>query len=1204
MLAFFTVTVPTTRQGFAIALRDARVGRGLSLRATARAVGLPPSTLQGWFDGRHLPTLALQDQFCTLLKVLGLERESDEWLRALDALRGGGPVGANPYLGIQSYGTDDAERYFGRERILDELVAAIDTVQSSLSGKVVAVVGLSGAGKTSLLQAGLVGRECGPAGRLAHFAPVLINVADVPDWAPGGEPTLLIVDHFEAIQTLDDHAREQAVVALVGQPEHVTCVIAMVADAYGYAVADERLHPALGAPVLLSALSDDEFTEIIRCPAQGSGRSVDDTLVALIRRDLHRYGPPAPSVLPLLSNSLFRTWEHATGTTVGVQDYMATGGLWGGLERLAEGIYQGATPDDQLRIRRLFLSLVQVTRDGIERRSVELAAVPESDWGFVDQYLTARLLSISGSTLVISHSALLGRWARLAAWADEERDVLLFRRRLSKAAEVWEESRRDPNALVPVDALLLGDYVEERDFALNRLETEYLEASVARAEDQGRAQRREIAKLRRRNHVITALGAVATALFLVAMVSAVRIGQVSEDAQLAKAEAQSRQLALIAEETRPTDRNVAAQLSLAAYRLSPTAEAAAAVLKSAGLQAPWRILGPAGTVRVVARQDGQLLARAASDGSVHVWRGADFASPPDAFTVSDGQLFGLGHGEVAGRQLLAVAGQNTASVWDVTTAEATRLVEVGAEGTAYSAVIGGGVAYFGMLDGTVQRVDLTTAEPTRLESWIYLADTAVQTIAVSPDGRTVVAGGTDTVMAWRSDGERLWDETFERWITQLAFSPDGGSLVAAGGGGHAVLFDVNGDGAERVRDISQGPLSIHSAAVGEDLIVLGSASGEVTALDRSGARLGMFAEPSAVTGLTLVGDRPVTGTLEGTVRIWPDRPSGLLVTGSDTRDPADLNEGLVTKFLGDSVLVFDTAGAELHRVPKPESASGGFNVNLVSEELLVVPTADGRLATWSLADGASTEPTYSIVGEGSAYVLLRSPQDDRALYAEANVDRAFVLERDGLTWTVADEFETWSTLAMGWHPTEPVVAAMSVDSTELILYDASALPLSELGRVAVPSDGAAVVLEWASAGGTLFIGTDSGYVFEVDVTDPANPAVTRTVDDLHSGVKSLTISDQGDRLAAGLVDGRIHVWHDTEEGFQPELALRPGKGPVSELMFDDDRLVFITDDEGIYAWPLDAEAAAAQICDQIGQPLDAHEWGHLAAGVPAVEECS
>ena len=237
-------------------------------------------------------------------------------------------------------------------------------------------------------------------------------------------------------------------------------------------------------------------------------------------------------------------------------------------------------------------------------------------------------------------------------------------------------------------------------------------------------------------------------------------------------------------------------------------------------------------------------------------------------------------------------------------------------------------------------------------------------------------------------------------------------------------------------------------------------------------------------------------------------------------------------------------------------------------------------------------------------MLLRSPQDDRALYAEANVDRAFVLERDGLTWTVADEFVTWSTLVMGWHPTEPVVAAMSVDSTELILDDASALPLSELGRVAVPSDGAAVVLEWASAGGTLFIGTDSGYVFEVDVTDPANPAVTRTVDDLHSGVKSLTISDQGDRLAAGLVDGRIHVWHDTEEGFQPELALRPGKGPVSELMFDDDRLVFITDDEGIYAWPLDAEAAAAQICDQIGQPLDAHEWGHLAAGVPAVEECS
>src|SRR5581483_1224546 len=54
-----------------------------------------------------------------------------------------------PYKGLAPFGEADAELFFGRERLVDELVARVD--ESSL----LALVGPSGSGKSSLLAAGL-----------------------------------------------------------------------------------------------------------------------------------------------------------------------------------------------------------------------------------------------------------------------------------------------------------------------------------------------------------------------------------------------------------------------------------------------------------------------------------------------------------------------------------------------------------------------------------------------------------------------------------------------------------------------------------------------------------------------------------------------------------------------------------------------------------------------------------------------------------------------------------------------------------------------------------------------------------------------------------------------------------------------------------------------------------------------------------------
>ena len=64
------------------------------------------------------------------------------------------PGGVCPYRGLASYRQQDARWFFGRERSTDALVAQLRAVEET--GGLVMLVGASGAGKSSLLNAGLV----------------------------------------------------------------------------------------------------------------------------------------------------------------------------------------------------------------------------------------------------------------------------------------------------------------------------------------------------------------------------------------------------------------------------------------------------------------------------------------------------------------------------------------------------------------------------------------------------------------------------------------------------------------------------------------------------------------------------------------------------------------------------------------------------------------------------------------------------------------------------------------------------------------------------------------------------------------------------------------------------------------------------------------------------------------------------------------
>ncbi|MCP4285129.1 MAG: hypothetical protein GY792_11855, partial [Gammaproteobacteria bacterium] len=123
----------------------------------------------------------------------------------------------------------------------------------------------------------------------------------------------------------------------------------------------------------------------------------------------------------------------------------------------------------------------------------------------------ARLVATGQESVEVAHEALIREWPLLRHWLDENRDSLRLHRRLSKAAQEWEQNRQDPaflylgNRLTPVAEWAAG--VDD----LNDLERAFLEASLAEQErlNQVERTREKQAAHRRRYVAIAALVVIA-----------------------------------------------------------------------------------------------------------------------------------------------------------------------------------------------------------------------------------------------------------------------------------------------------------------------------------------------------------------------------------------------------------------------------------------------------------------------------------------------------------------------------------------------------------------------------------------------------------------------------------------------------------------------------------------------------------------------
>ena len=1116
------------------------------------------------------------------------------------------PLAENPYPGLRAFDVDEGEFFFGREA---ETGACLHRLEDT---GVLAVVGPSGSGKSSLARAGVMAslhRDRRPVELIGVCPDPVDTVRTASRAAPGG--TLVVDQLEEVIAACSEAEQEDLFKGLVEHADAGRLVLTIRADRLG----DVTGHAALARLVerglyLLGPMDEEALHLAINGPAAEAGLVVESGLVNLLVAEVLE----EPGALPLMAHVLQQTWESREGRTLTIDGYRASGGIRGAVAKSAELVYEGLTDAERATLHDLLLRLVSVAPDGEPVRNWVPARQLTRGGGqdLVEVLVRARLVTVDDGVAALAHESLARAWPRLKEWLEDDLEGQRILRHLAAAADSWDTLGRPDSELYRGVRLPRALAWRRRSATvLTPTESEFLDASERLdAEERGRE---ETAARRRRRQSMTTRGLVAglTTLALVAGIAAAFGVRERDRAAEAAVVAQARGATVVAHES--PDPTVAALAGVEAVGLRDGSDTRGALLSALNR---WPAL-----LASTAMTAGHDLALSSS-GDLAIGDGGELSlrDPTSLAEVASAEGAADSLAFLSdGRRLAAGSSEGGLQVVDPVKGTTHDLSPIGDDGAwGLQASVKGDVWAAGVWS---RAEEMTAVHLWRGTTFIRALPLArVSDLALSPDGAHVYVNVDGAaieaydVVSGRQVARVALDAFPGATGTVAGFGPleaGGDGRVLAVGGEQVLLLDASSLSVQRRLPSPTGVTESLSFSPDGRVLAGGSDERTVTLWDVRGPRrerIEALSEAVRDVGFSPDGASLYTLTADGRLSAWDVRGDRRLLQRIVPASDREVGDLVVLAPDGEAVAFSTpTGGAEerADRIDVLDVSAGSWLRPLVGTyqnwgvwrppdaERLAVP-GDRWIRVWDWRH--SRLVVEKEVGQGPIEALAYTPDGGRLVVGERaglvyEVD-AETLEPVGPRVRVDGDLHE-----LVWAGRGRVVAFL--DGTRYALVDLGS------GRVLRSADfGLSVTHADASPDGRLLaVGSEEGDfgILEMD----SGEWLTKPTHQHQRFILRVDFSSDGALIVTTGNDGRVRLW-DGRTG-APRESIAPGRVDVpSAAVFLEGThtLIMATGNGTVLRWDTRVDSWVRHACQLARRNLTADEWrGIFGTETPYRQTC-